>query len=361
MRIRLLPTLLLAIASLPAQNQNGEGRRNRQPPAELTQFSHRVVNFRSEAVGREVPYGIYLPKGYDDEANREVRWPLVVWLHGMWEDHDRFHARGGARVLDRAVAEGVLPPCVFVLANGGRTSMYIDAGPQRNHQQLIQRDLLAHLDATYRLQQDRNQRALMGISMGGMAALRIGFQQPELFGTVAVHSSAVFPADPKELPPSLTQRASQFGLDEVFGKPIDEKLWRATNPLGIAETLEAKPLAGLRIYFDAGTEDRYQFARGNEALHQVLEKRKIPHRWELIQGGGHAWGSGFRDETLLQSLQFVAEGFRAGATQKAGLQGLESLLGEPAGGNGKKAPEKPPAPQPKPVGGGSGGSSGGGG
>ncbi|MBL8723766.1 MAG: hypothetical protein JNK49_06950 [Planctomycetes bacterium] len=356
MPIRPLPWLLLSAAlasSTAATAQNGERRGpQRGAPAALAQFTHRTASFKSEAVGKDVPYAIYLPKDYDAEAQKDTKWPLVVWLHGMWEDHDRFHTRGGAPVLDQAVTDRLLPPCVFVLANGGRTSMYIDAGPGKNYQQLVQVDLLAHLAKTYRISDDRNQRALMGISMGGMAALRIGFTHPELFGTVAVHSSAVFPTNPKDLPPSLVQRASQFGLDEVFGNPIDETLWRATNPLGLAEALEPKTLQGLRLYFDAGTEDRYQFGRTNELLHQTLDKKKVPHTFELVQGGGHAWGSGFRESSLRQSLEFVGEAFALAAARGAALEGLLDGAGKEAkgakdekagkGDSGKPEPGKSP-------------------
>lgn len=329
-RLPLLATIALLpnLVSLAEAQERGNGRRPRQaPPAELEHLRHEERSFHSEAVQGDVPYGIYLPKAYDAPEHKDTRWPLVVWLHGMWEDHDRFHQRGGAPVLDRAVGEGLLPPCVFVLANGGRTSMYIDRGAGKDYQQLIQRDLLQHLAKTWRVAEARDQRALMGISMGGMAALRIGFTHPQLFGTIAVHSSAVFPADPKQLPPQLLQRASRFGLTEVFGDPIDEKLWRATNPLGLAEAAKVEDLAGLRLYFDAGTEDRFEFGKTNQQLHEALEANKIPHTWQLVQGGGHAWGSGFQDASLLASLKFVGDGFRAGAARGAARQGLDGMGG----------------------------------
>lgn len=316
----------LAVAALPAQAPGGgngdRGRRRERAPVELKHVTFQEAKFASAAVGREMPYGVYLPKDYDAEANKDVKWPLVVWLHGMFEDHLRFHERGGAPVLDKAIGEGLLPPCVFVLANGGRTSMYINAGDKKNYQDLVQKDLLAHVTKTYRVTEQRGQRALMGISMGGMASLRIGFTHPDLFGAVAVHSSAVFPADPKQLPERMVQRASQFGLDEVFGSPIDETLWRATNPLGIAEALDPKSLQGLAIFFDAGTEDRYGFGKSNEHLHTVLEQKGIPHTWTLVQGGGHAWGSGFREESLCASLSFVGTAFQTAAARDAALQGL---------------------------------------
>ena len=316
-----LSTSLTALALVAQQPPDGERpRRPRREPVavELKNFTFQEQRFASEAVGKEMPYGVYLPKGYEDAEQKDTKWPLVIWLHGMFEDHKRFHERGGAPVLDKAVTEKLLPPCVFVLADGGRTSMYIDAGEKKNYQQLVQKDLLDHVGKTYRVSTDRQQRALMGISMGGMAALRVGFTHPDLFGTVAVHSSAVFPADPKQLPPQVVKNASRFGLDEVFGNPIDEKLWRATNPLGIAEAIDAKALDGLRIYFDAGTEDRHDFGKTNQLLHEALDKKKVEHTWTLVDGGGHAWGSGFQDTSLLASLKFVGDGFRAAGKRAPG-------------------------------------------
>ena len=97
----------------------------------MQNFTFEEERFQSDAVNRRMPFGIYLPKGYDDEANSKKRWPLIIWLHGMWEDHNRFHVRGGAQMLDKAVSENKLPPCIFVTANGGRSSMYMNRGKER--------------------------------------------------------------------------------------------------------------------------------------------------------------------------------------------------------------------------------------
>lgn len=309
--MRFAPLVLITILPIClATSMLAQGRRFGGQEPVLKHLTHKVENFDSPAVGGSMPYGVYLPKDYDKKSEKNTRWPMVVWLHGMWEDHKRFHTRRGGSLLDQAVGEGLLPPCVFVLANGSRTSMYINAGKGKNYQDLVQKDLMKHITKTYRVSKDRSKRALMGISMGGMAALRIGFNYPDLFGTIAVHSSAVFPPDPQQLPPQLLRRAAQFGLDDVFGNPIDEELWAKTNPLGIAASLDPKSLHGLRLYFDAGSRDRYNFGAPNEALHKVLAKRKVEHTFQLIEGGGHAWGSGFKNESLLTSLKFVGDGFR---------------------------------------------------
>lgn len=310
----LLSTIALSTLAATAAAQRGD-RRAAPPNVELKELTFREQTFRSDAVDRDVPFGVYLPKGYDDEANRDRRYPLIVWLHGLWEDHLRFHHRGGAEVLDAAVAEGKLPPCVFVTANGGRSSMYVNRAGER-WEDLITKDLLGHVEREFRISPLREQRAIMGVSMGGMAALRIAFSQPELFGAVAAHSSAVFAEDPEQLPDRLKQMANRIGLDEVFGNPIEKEPWQKANPLCIANRAEPAQLKKLHIYFDAGTDDRYGFAAGNELLHAALEKHGVPHTWRLIEGGGHSWGNHFQDRTLPHSFAFVGTMFTAAPTPK---------------------------------------------
>jgi len=303
--------ILFALTLVDTAPGQRRGRRDRSP-REMQHFTYDQGRFQSDAVSQRMPYGVYLPKGYEDEANADKEWPLVIWMHGMWEDHNRFHGRGGAELLDKAVTAGWLPPCVFVTANGGRSSMYMNRGKER-WQDLISEDLLSHVSKTYRVSRERDQRALMGVSMGGMGALRITFTKPELFGAVAVHSSAVFAKDPDDMPSRLKSFAGRLG----FGDPIDKRLWEAVNPTCIADKLNKDDLKGLQIYFDAGSEDRYGFDSGNLLLHECLEQREIPHQWRLIDGGGHSWGNSFQDRTLPSSFTFVGRMFREGPAQRS--------------------------------------------
>lgn len=321
MRIRWTTALIFLAFTAPLLAQapgGGDGERPRRerrerremPKVELTNLTFTEAKFHSESVGQEVPFGIFLPKDYGDEKNKDTEYPLVVWLHGMWEDHMRFYGRGGAPLLDKAIGDGTLPPCVFVCANGGRTSMYLNRKDQK-WEDLITVDLLAHIAKNYRVSPKREQRALMGVSLGGMAALRIAFTKPELFGTVAVHSSAIFSEDPEQLPPMVKSMASRMGLDEEFGNPIQKEPWQHANPLCIAGSADVKSLATLGIYFDAGTNDRLGLHAGNKLLHEKLESRKVVHEWRLIEGGGHSWGDQFQDQALPKSFAFVGKAFGA--------------------------------------------------
>lgn len=326
MQTPVLAIFFLAATTAALEAQRGEGRgRRASAPESLENFTWQEKNFPSKSIGDEAPYFIYLPKGYDDEEQAETTYPLIIWLHGMFEDHRRFHSGSGAPYLDRAVTEKQLPPCILVCPFGGRRSMYINREDDK-WEDLITIDLLEHLNENYRVSQRREERALMGLSMGGMAALRIGLSQPELFGIISTHSAAVFSADPADLPANFAGFASRLGLDEVLGKPIEREAWDRINPLCIALQTSPEDLKGLLIRFDAGDRDRYSFHQGNALLHEALEKQGIEHEWRLIEGGRHAWGRGFQHEALPPSFAMIGSALQAAQAKQQGQDGQGGSL-----------------------------------
>jgi S-formylglutathione hydrolase FrmB len=276
--------------------------------------------FSSASVTRDVSYGIYLPKSYAEEGN--TRWyPLVIWLHGMFEDGNRFNTRGGTATLDRLISESKIPELILVSPDGGRSSFFTNGKESGRWEDVVVKDLVAHLETQFRVAKDPQFRSIMGVSMGGMAALKIGIRFPALFGSMGAHSAALFPPDPENLSDrfkrTYVSMGERMGLDGLFGSPIDKTIWQANNPLYLAETYDLESLKKQAIYFDCGTSDRYEFDGPNEELHKVLAKRGVTHSWRLLQNVGHSWGSGGEmDERLETSLKFVG-GVWAKAAKKA--------------------------------------------
>ncbi|MBK8976058.1 MAG: hypothetical protein IPM29_09035 [Planctomycetes bacterium] len=321
----------LSLAAPATAQRSDRARPAREQPA-LEHLTYRDETFRSEALGgRETSFGIYLPADYDAEANATRTWPLVVWLHGMWEDHDRFATRGGGQVLDKMVGDGEFPAAIFVTAEGDRSSFWIDGvAKDRGYETMVVHDLLDHVAATWRVDPDPRHRAIAGVSMGGYGALKIALKHPDRFGVVAAHSAAILPEDQEKLFDAFPRlRGRGEGLvAAIFGDPIDAERWRAENVLTIARSLDREALDGLKIYFDCGLEDRYGFQVTNTALHELLDERRIPHTWRPVEGGGHGWQSGYNTSELPQSLRFI----QAQWTQERGARGLEGLLTPPGGG-----------------------------
>ncbi len=329
-----LAKLLLAAVTLGTLADDASAQRNRQrrplPKIELQHLVFKTAKLSSQALEREINYSVFLPKDYDAEDQQQTRYPTIFFLHGMWEDHQRFYSRGGAPVLDQLVGDGSLPKVVFVCVNDfTRGSFYIN-GKKYQVEDMFLEDLVPHIEKTYRCKKGRSHRALLGVSMGGFGALKIAFKHPKVFGVVASHSAAILPEDSGKLLEAFpwAARYADRLIVPVFGKPVDTELWAAENPLTLARALEPKQLDGLQIYFDCGDADRYEFDQPNVKLHGVLKQRKIKHDWRLVKGGSHGWNSrrtpkGYNQTALPYSLRFIAKAW----TKKKALDGLSGLLG----------------------------------
>ncbi|MHC5064713.1 MAG: alpha/beta hydrolase [Planctomycetota bacterium] len=328
-----LLTCLLVTASLLISSLSAQGRRGRNsPPPDLEHLDFIDETFASVALGKDAEYGVFLPKDYGSEENADRSYPLVIWLHGMNENHRRFYTRGGGQMLDDLTGKAEIPEMIFVCANGDRSSFYINGNrPNSAYEDLICEDLLGHIEGTYRVSAERSKRAITGVSMGGYGALKIALKNPDAFGAVATHSAAVLPRTVEELERDFpwVQGRGRGLLTSVFGDPLDEDLWRRENLMLLVDGLEEEDLDGLRICFGASDRDRYRFDISNEELHELLEEKGIKHNWTLTEGGGHSWGSGYMQMALPNTLRFLGEGFAPG--EKPG----ERASAEPANGKGK--------------------------
>jgi len=258
----------------------------------------RQASFASAALGREVRYVVDVPPSYEAAAGR--RYPVVYALHGLFEGPGFWEGRGLAAILAELRAKG-LPEFLVVAVDGGN-SFFVNAKGGR-YQDLVEQDLLAHVEATYRVARGRAGRALLGISMGGYGALNIAFKDPALVAAVATHSAMLL-----EQVPSADQgarRGQMAAFFNVFGDPIDLELWRANDPLARARSLD--PKAAPALYLDCGAEDRYGLANGHRDLHKLLEDRGVPHTFELPPGDH---GYEFVRARIEKSLRFLGERLR---------------------------------------------------
>lgn len=302
--------IFVCLFTLLAVEACAQGRRGRKSePVDLQHFTYELVKFDADNVSDgDGEFGLYLPKGYDPEGEKVYPW--ILWLHGMNENASRFHDGGGAKALDSMRGEGKIPELIFVVLLVPRRTIYANGEALGDVEDYVLKDVISHVRGKCRISDARNESAIMGVSMGGMGAMRIALKDPKRFGSVAVHSAAAFPPDPTALEGRAAKRVQQsiqwLGLGDLLGDPIDPEKWAKYIPAAIASKMEPADLHELRIFFDAGTEDRYGFAPPNEEFHTLLDDRELTHTFRLVEGGGHSWGSGSMLERLAESLRFVA-------------------------------------------------------
>ena len=157
---------------------------NEPKPGQLPEgVTHRT--FRSAAFGRDVGYCIYLPPGYATDAAR--RYPVIYNLHGA--GGNELHSFSSAKALHDGIVAGRWPAMILVLPNGGSHTFYKNSADGKlPAETLIIRELIPHVDATYRTVASRTGRAIEGFSMGGRGATRLAMKYPELF--CSLHNQA---------------------------------------------------------------------------------------------------------------------------------------------------------------------------
>ena len=139
---------------------------------------------------------VYTPPGYD--KNVKGKYPVLYLQHGAGESELGWTMQGKVNfILDNLIAEDKAKPFIVVMDNGYAPRPGIEAEHQFNpggsdnlFADLVTKELIPMIDAQYRTMGDQKNRAIAGLSMGGGQALRIGFDHPELFGTVASFSGA---------------------------------------------------------------------------------------------------------------------------------------------------------------------------
>lgn len=148
------------------------------------------ATFRSTSMGVDVGYYIYLPPGYESSTEH---YPVVYHLHGGRPGAESKAVRL-ASYVDAAIEKGTIQPTIYIFPNGGPVSWYdMPALQHAMGESVFVKELVPHIDATYRTWGTRQGRALEGYSQGGRGTTRIMFQHPELFLSVAPGGSGYGP------------------------------------------------------------------------------------------------------------------------------------------------------------------------
>jgi len=150
-------------------------------------------------------YYVYTPPGYDAKAKNA--YPVMVLLHGWSDDASGWIAVGQAHlILDNLLAEGKIKPMVVVMPLGyGDMSFVRDHGVWNQSatidhnvslfQKALLTEVLPQVEAGYHVSKRREDRAIVGLSMGGLEALTTGLSHPDMFAYVGGFSSAVHELD----------------------------------------------------------------------------------------------------------------------------------------------------------------------
>jgi S-formylglutathione hydrolase FrmB len=228
--------------------------------------------FVSPGLGREWPYNVYLPQGYETGTKR---YPVVYMLHGASQDEAAWVRDGSIDALaDKLIARGDIPPCIIIMPAGWMT-WYTDA-PERIETAFVT-DLIPEIERRYRTRPLRGDRVIAGFSMGGYGAMRMALRHPELFSAAALMSPAIYvPQPPAD---SSARLVPAFQTSGVF----DPKRWSDQNWPAL---LDGFARAGLtvRVHVSSGAQDHFHADLAAEAFYTAWHQRGWPGELHVTPG-----------------------------------------------------------------------------
>src|SRR4051812_12868555 len=279
-------------------------------------------NLEGNAVDRDAI--VFLPPGYKE--NRTRRYPVVYALHGYSIGAEQWSQEIHVpQTIEGAFAKGahemiVVLPDSKTVHNGSMYSSSVTTGDFENY---VARDVVSYVDAHYRTIANRESRGLVGHSMGGYGATRIGMKHADVFAALYIMSPCCLsprgsgggrgapanaaaddealaavktPADSARLPfPLRAQLASAAAwspnpknpplyLDLPIGDNQQAVLakWAANAPLAFIDQY----IPGLRRYraiaIDVGDQDGLRVDVGK--LHDALDRNGIANAFEIYPG-----------------------------------------------------------------------------
>ena len=314
----LLPLLALLIAAATTgdaqtgrESKKGggpapEGQRARDqkpswlmPPVQGPNLHYKT--FESKAAGEKVSYLLYLPPDYETAKDR--RYPVVYWLHGI----------GGAQTgvpvmaerLTKAITEAKTPAVIVVYVNGMIRSSYVDSADGKTPVETVSiKELIPHVDATYRTIATREGRMIEGFSMGGSGAAKWGFKYPDLFGSISIIDGALHTLD------DATSGKMAQSFQTIYGG--DKERFAASDPWKLAEKNADKMKGRTTIRIVTRTTG---LGGANTKFHELLGRLGLEHEFHTIPDAPHS-PNPIYDGLGDKNWPFYAKAFKAATPAK---------------------------------------------
>ena len=223
---------------------------------------------------------VYTPPGYDEDP--QTRYPVLYLQHGGGEDERGWVVQGRmSHIMDNLIAEKKAQPMLVVMEKGyarkagepevplrppsGGGAMPPDFSRMFSAvEDVFIKDLIPMIDQTYRTLPDRENRAMAGLSMGGMQTFVIGLKHLDHFAYLGGFSGA----------------GGGFG-----GGTFDPK----TSHGGVMADAKAFNDKVRVLFMSIGTAEGERFYNSVKGYRDALETAGIKTRYYESPGTAHEW------------------------------------------------------------------------
>lgn len=131
---------------------------------------------------------IYTPPGYD--VNQHETYPVLYLLHGGGEDESGWSMQGKTDlILDNLIASKQAKPMLVVMPDANVGASAMDESGLKKFELEMNNTIIPFMEKNYRINASASNRALAGLSMGGIHTLYTGIKHTDKFSYLGVFSS----------------------------------------------------------------------------------------------------------------------------------------------------------------------------
>lgn len=256
------------------------------------------LSLKSEILGGERKYAVYLPRDYD-YSNRE--YPVLYLLHGAGDDHTGWVQFGEVKsITDKANKSGVSTSMIIVMpdAQTGKKGYFNDLDQKWNYEDFFFKEFVPFIEKKYRIKSEKRYRAIAGLSMGGGGSFIYALRHPEMFSSACPLSGYMGERSYTEFYEKNKEKYKNYRREKLFN------YYSNHNALSIIQNQTVENLKSVRWYIDCGDDDFLY--EGSSLVHIELKKRGIPHEYR-VRNGSHNWT--YWRGSLPRVLAFVSEHF----------------------------------------------------
>lgn len=131
---------------------------------------------------------VYTPPGYD--SNTTQKYPVLYILHGGGEDASGWATQGKTDlILDNLIASKKAEPMLVIMPDANVGGSAFEESGLKVFESELKTIIIPFVEKAYRVEADAQNRALAGLSMGGINTLYTGVKNNDMFSYLGVFSS----------------------------------------------------------------------------------------------------------------------------------------------------------------------------
>ena len=259
----------------------------------------REVLFYSESTKTDRRAFVYTPSGYD--SNLEKRFPVLYLQHGWGENEYGWNVQGHASlIMDNLIAEGKAKPFIIVMTYG----MTNDVRPGgmgnfdiSHFETVLVKELIPYVDANFRTLTDQPNRAMAGLSMGGMETKTITLRNLDKFSHIGLFSGGSITMDDVTKTEGFKEKVKlvfvSYGSKEVGGTAPR----RGGDPEANAKAIKD---AGINSHYYVSPETAHEWQTWRRSLREIAPLLFAPA--DKLSG---AWKVDFNTRIGMQKYTFT--------------------------------------------------------